>query len=918
MRRAQVCFGSKADIRLAQGSEIARSQHQGLRATQPQALLGTRADTLAKAVDSCFPATCGGVVTVLKEILDWSQDRPAWQRDALRRLVLNGVLTDADIRELSEICKAAHGLASPQDPIPLTSEHTPSTSTGAGQVTLVSIFHHRGVNALAEGQTLKFGQGLTVVYGDNAAGKTGYIRILKSACRARGKEEILGNVISGGTPHKPVVAIKYKVGTGPGREWAGDGEDDYISRVSVFDTSSAAVYLTAETDVAFRPFGLDLFDGLVRACNAVRTRLEYDQRTLGATVVKIFEAPEGTAVAKLQAGLSSLTKPETVQALARLSPDEQARLTLLEKSLLDLQVNDPDKLALQLTIRAARIRTFTRHVEAIDTALSADSVSTLLQVKSQVKQKEEEARRLRAVTFPEGSLAGTGTERWSQMWESARCFSEEHAYAGRHFPVVDEGSRCVLCQQGLGDASQRLRHFEAFITSNTERELRETKGRLASLQGRLVDLRTTNETANETIREIRIEHESLADKLSNFLVASETRRQAVLNVLLAGQESFDFPVVPSLAQDANALAGQLDQRIRTLKGSSNQEQKKLMTSELQELRARVLLAKHEREVLAEIERKKKLAAYQLCLNDTRTQAITQKSTAVTKSVVTHKLKSTFQEELKRLNFSHVEVELKDSGGEHGILYHKLILTRAPGAQLPRVVSEGEQRCLSIAAFFAELSTADDPSAIVFDDPVSSLDYRWRDDVARRLVEEAKVRQVIVFTHDVVFLLALREYAEQQGVSQLDQHIRQLSRRAGVCADELPWVALPVKKKIGYLKNEWQSADRLFGEGHQSAYEKEAKALYGLLREAWERALEEVLLNGVVERFRPSVQTKQVGKIADITAEDCKTLEVAMTKSSRWLHDQAAAARAAVPEPAVLKADIEELERWVAAVRERRG
>jgi hypothetical protein len=187
------------------------------------------------------------------------------------------------------------------------------------------------------------------------------------------------------------------------------------------------------------------------------------------------------------------------------------------------------------------------------------------------------------------------------------------------------------------------------------------------------------------------------------------------------------------------------------------------------------------------------------------------------------------------------------------------------------------------------------------------------------VEEAKVRQVIVFTHDIVFLLLLKEYSEQQGVAQLDQHVRQLPLGAGVCAEELPWVALPVKEKIGHLKNEWQSAAKLHREGHQSAYEREAKYLYGLLREAWERALEEVLLNGVVERFRPGVQTQRVEKIADITEADCKALEVAMTKCSKWLtgHDQAAAARAEVPDPAALKADIEELEKWVADIRKRR-
>jgi hypothetical protein len=49
---------------------------------------------------------------------------------------------------------------------------------------------------------------------------------------------------------------------------------------------------------------------------------------------------------------------------------------------------------------------------------------------------------------------------------------------------------------------------------------------------------------------------------------------------------------------------------------------------------------------------------------------------------------------------------------------------------------------------------------------------------------------------------------------------------------------------------WQAADKILCDGHQSAYEKEAQFLYGLLRAAWERALEEVLLEGVVERFRP--------------------------------------------------------------------
>src|SRR5579859_6417591 len=158
------------------------------------------------------------------------------------------------------------------------------------------------------------------------------------------------------------------------------------------------------------------------------------------------------------------------------------------------------------------------------------------------------------------------------------------------------------------------------------------------------------------------------------------------------------------------------------------------------------------------------------------------------------------------------------------------------------------------------------------------------------------------------------------VEPLDQHVRHMSKGAGVCVDELPWVALPVKKRMGHLKSELQRVEKLARDGHQDNYEREAKYLYGLLREAWERALEEVLLGGVVERYRPDVQTQRLFPIADITPEDCKTLETAMTKCSTWLpgHDKAPAARAPVPGPAELQADIKILSDWVDAIRKRRN
>lgn len=863
-------------------------------------------------------------MNVLQEILEWSQGRPKWQRDALRRLVLNGELSDEDISSLTEICKSAHGLAELQETDPLAKEHMPDRAAGAVPVSLVSIFHHRGVNALAEDQTLNFAPGLTVVYGDNGAGKTGYIRILKSACRARGQEHILGNVISGTSPLAPVVAIKYKVGTEPEpREWVGTGGDEFVSRVSVFDTQCAAVYLTEKTDVAFRPFGLDLFDKLVKACKAVRVKLEGEQHALASSALTVIQTqiPQATAVAKFLANISSLTKSDAVHALASLSAEEDAQLALLEKSLLDLQANDPDKLIKQLTVRVGRLQTLVRHLKDMEAALSSDAVAAVFNARTEGRRKGEEAKRLREATFPVGMLAGTGSEPWKALWESARQFSQELAYPGKAFPVVDGGAHCVLCQQDIEHAAvHRLNQFEAFVASTTERELQRFRANFAQLRKAFVELKTTTEGVEETLKEIRIEHEAIADTIAAALAANEGRRTTVVAALADDKDlAADCPVLVSIVRETEALAEEIEARIKTLRTSATDETRKRMTAEVQELRARKLLAPHQQTVLDDIERRKKYAACGLCIEETKTQTITQKSSAVTKTVVSQRLKQSFSDELVNLSFSHIEVELKELGGADGVFYHKLVFTRAPGVDLPKVVSEGEQRCLSIAAFFAELSTADELSGIVFDDPVSSLDYQWRQGVARRLVQEAKTRQVIVFTHDVVFLLLLKQFAEELAVEQFDQHVRFLSKGAGVCSEELPWVALPIKKKIGYLKNGWQAADKLSRDGHQDAYEKDAKYLYGLLREAWERALEEVLLGGVVERYRPNIQTQQVAQIADITPDDCKTVETAMTKCSKWLpgHDQAAAARAPVPGPAELKADIEALDDWVAAIRNRR-
>ncbi len=116
----------------------------------------------------------------LADILRWSADQPAWQRDALRRLCGQIKLDAAEITALVAICKGADKAA------PLDANHVRDPAASHAVVSLGALHSLSNINALAPGERLTFGKsGLTVIYGDNGAGKSGYARVLKQLCRAR-------------------------------------------------------------------------------------------------------------------------------------------------------------------------------------------------------------------------------------------------------------------------------------------------------------------------------------------------------------------------------------------------------------------------------------------------------------------------------------------------------------------------------------------------------------------------------------------------------------------------------------------------------------------------------------------------------------------------------------------------------------
>lgn len=171
------------------------------------------------------------------------------------------------------------------------------------------------------------------------------------------------------------------------------------------------------------------------------------------------------------------------------------------------------------------------------------------------------------------------------------------------------------------------------------------------------------------------------------------------------------------------------------------------------------------DVLAQIHRLKGIETLKKHEKELRTKPITDKSVELAEQFITQAFKEKFKNESKELGLKTLDVNLEAIQGKKGETKFGIRLVSAESSAIKEIASEGEKRCIALAAFLSELFQASHQSALVFDDPVSSLDIWHREKIAARLVKEASERQVIVFTHDVLFLNELLAFSEMTDIRE---------------------------------------------------------------------------------------------------------------------------------------------------------
>jgi len=502
---------------------------------------------------------------------------------------------------------------------------------------------------------------------------------------------------------------------------------------------------------------------------------------------------------------------------------------------------------------------------------------------------------------------------------AARRYSTEIAYLDKPFPYVDADAQCPLCQQTLGqEAAKRMQRFETFVKQDTARVAAEKRDQREKTKQKIAGASLGFGLDAATTEELKQLDATLFKATQDFEKKVEARRAWLLTAVKAHAwdaapaiDGDPRPGLKSFSIKFMAQAADLDQ-------ASNESQKKALEAERAELRARSSLSPRVNAVLALIQRIRVKVMLTKCKDDVKTKAISDKAKEFASQAVTMALKNALNTEFQALGMEHIKTKLNERV-EQGKMKHKLVLDLPVTKKLDEILSEGEQRAIAIGSFLAELHLGGHQGGIVFDDPVSSLDHHRRKDVARRLVEEAKKRQVIVLTHETVFLGELLDVIEQQRVEYLMHHLEWMNDHPGHVSQGLPWEHKSYKDRLDKLEKAQKTLQETWPAYPNEEERAKMRREYSLLRATIERVIQDVVFNGVVQRYRDWIRVDHLAGVVGFTAVECQGIARLHKACCDVVdaHDPSSAKNAPVPNAQQLGKDIADLKAVVDAIKARR-
>ncbi|MGU3358107.1 AAA family ATPase [Microbacterium sp. M4A5_1d] len=318
-----------------------------------------------------------GDTTPRRLLVEWANGQDAWVRQVTAETIFSRQApSDALLDAAYGTFLAEKGLGDGEAPeIPKLELDTADVAEEEA-LELVSLTGIQSVNALAADQELEFDPNLTVLFGQNGSGKTGYARILKRISAVRTAEDILPNAHTAhfATPPSPGATIQYRLSDlDSSVVWKNESGLAPFTRISVFDASAVSLHVDSDLGYVYTPAELALFGHVASALQGVQQRIAAEVRALAPGSNPLLPRfTRGTKVYPVIETLGATTDLAELDALGTLPDSAEADRERLEGEIGALRSNSLDAI---ISTTQERFRQLSRLNGVLATAMNFDAVA---------------------------------------------------------------------------------------------------------------------------------------------------------------------------------------------------------------------------------------------------------------------------------------------------------------------------------------------------------------------------------------------------------------------------------------------------------------------------------------------------------------------------------------------------------------
>ncbi len=799
------------------------------------------------------------VETLETEVKKFANALPYWAKFLAEKILSGNVVADNDIDTsysyLLEQLKLKEETEKPEIAIDYNAANAGNYKS---DLLLTKLENVEGVNALTENQTIEFCPNLTIIYGANGSGKSGYIRLLKNVFYSKAPEIILSNIhIENG--HKAVNAkFTFKSNNIESPLEFADKDNAEFEQFAVFDGKSVLSHLENKNEFEFRPAGLSFFADYTNAINRVEQKLITDIQTKqsGYTANDLSALFDGNSEIKtLVQNLKAETKIDDLKKYTPLSDDDKSQKETIQKQYDELLLASKGKEKEIKNLEGIKnlLAQNKQTIEKLNQYFATEVIAKVTTAITNCVTKVATAKAEGIENFKTDKIQGIGTEEWKYFIVAAETFAKTQKVENVIYP--ENGDNCLLCQQPISEEAQKLiLNYWTFIKSVAEQNAKQAQEKLdkakQNYENLNFDLFPQDNTLTVWLTEkYPNELETLKQKLSEQKILAQNLVSDIENKIANERAEIKISV-----EQHTTIEAAIDASIKLLK---EDEQSK----ELEKLLNAKLFLEHKEKFNTHFSKFETYVNNQVWLKkankaDYAKRKITDTEKALSNKYFNQKYIDTFDDECKKLN-GNFGIDINHTGSA-GKSYRQLKLKgRNPNA----VLSEGEQKVIAIADFLSEMHLSDINRGIIFDDPVNSLDNDRKKLIAERLVKEAKKKQVIIFTHDLVFFYHLKNASKKHlaGLNNCFVH-HSLEKGKMLLSGKVNLNESPANE--GQHQEPKKAEQWLAKSKAASGNEKIDFAMAGIasLRKSYEATAIFNILGATVQRFDPQIR---MGRLKDI-------------------------------------------------------